>query len=222
MTPLFYGQKDADSQVLWEHKFAEYKALLPTVDEWVLMFAATLSLYPGHSPLDDLCHGGTMAARTNLIFYNQTMKSFFSRSLLALALLGLPLVSFALDPHDAQSINALSTQGVTTTTPQTITLLTLTTHAVNSGTNSYFIWATVKFDLPLGGDYTLQLANAGTAIASTVIRISGQGYVTLMTEVESLAVSTALTLQVVCKNSGDPYKFPTATLMINGQAGATQ
>lgn len=149
-----------------------------------------------------------------------SLRSLSAVALLCLTLSGPP--AYALDPHDAQSIQASQIQGVTSATPQTITLLTLTTHAVQAGVNSYFIWATVKFSVPLGGDYTLQLANGGTAIAATVVKIAGEGYVTLMTEVESIAASTAITLQTVCTLSGEPYKFPTATLVINGQAGNTQ
>lgn len=128
----------------------------------------------------------------------------------------------ALDPHDAQvsTVTAQNYNSITGTL--TFTITSLTSHAVNSGTNSYFYRAFVKYDVPLGGECSLQLAQGSTAIAATVTPISGEGFVALETEVESVAASTVINLQIVAKHAGDPMKIPRATLVIEGLAGATQ
>lgn len=145
------------------------------------------------------------------------MKKYLIALLVALA-----LPAFALDPHDAQ-VSAVTAQSYTSVVGTlTFTITSLTTHAVNSGTNSYFYYATVRYDVPSGQECSLQLTQGTTPIATTVTPISGRGDITLMTEVESVATSTVVKVQVVAKNPGDPISIQLATLMINGQAGATQ
>ena len=139
------------------------------------------------------------------------------------ALLAFVLPAFALDPHDAQVSNVTTAASTTSTSAaQAVTVATLTTHAVNAGTNSYIIMAQVDFEAPSGGAVTLQLTNDGTAIAGTARLVSNQGGVTLMAEVENIAVSKAITIQAVIAPSGATFKVNKASLVINGQAGATQ
>ncbi len=140
----------------------------------------------------------------------------------ALALISFSTPAFALDPHDAQ-VSHVSAQSVTsTTTAYSGTITSLTTVAVNSGTNSYLIFATVDYEAPSGGAVTLQLTNDGTAIAGASRVVSNSGSVTLMTEVEGIAASKVIALKALIAPSGATIKISKASLVINGQAGATQ
>lgn len=140
----------------------------------------------------------------------------------AFAALAISTPAFALDPHDAQVTSTTDYSTTTTTTPQTLTILTLTTHAVNAGTNSYLISADVSYEVPSGTPLYFQLANAGTAIAGTLVKVNNAGRISIHTEVENIAASVAITLQAVVKTSTTPVKIAQADLVINGQAGATQ
>lgn len=140
--------------------------------------------------------------------------------LASVAFLSLP--AMALDPHEVKSVLVTAVNNVSTTTPQTFTIATITTVGVNSGTNSYEYVADVTYDTSLGSEVTLQIAQAGTAVASSVKPVSGSGHVTLHGTAESVANSTAITIQAVVVNAGVPIKIPRATLVIVGLAGATQ
>lgn len=148
------------------------------------------------------------------------MKKYLLLLLASVSLLTLP--ALALDPHDTQSTQVLAVNNVSTTTPQTFTIATLTTHAVNSGTNSYIYTADITYDTSLGSEVTLQIAQAGTAVTASQKPISGSGHVTIHGTAEAVAGSTAITIQAVVANTGVPIKIARATLVIVGLAGATQ
>src|ERR1700731_4297565 len=89
------------------------------------------------------------------VSHNPPMKRFLSL-LACMAVLSLP--ALALDPHDAQTAAVTATTlPVSTSAAQVTSLLSLTSHAVNSGTNSYFVWANVRYSGPLGDAVHLQL-----------------------------------------------------------------
>lgn len=149
------------------------------------------------------------------------MKKTFS-TLLAIVALAFTAPLFALDPHDAQSVTVREFSTITTTTPQTVDITSLTTHAVNSGTNSYIYTADLGYDVPSGGAVTFQLTQGTTPIATTLTKVSTTGHVVLTAEVESVATSTVVKLQAVAKYATTPIKVGKATLTIVGLAGATQ
>lgn len=146
------------------------------------------------------------------------MKKFLV-PLLAVVLMALPV--FALDPHDAQSVNVTNVNNVATTAPQTFTIATLTTHAVNSGTNSYICTANIAYEVPSGGQVSFQISKGGVAI-SAVRTVSNGGHITITCEAESVATSSVITIQAVANNITDPVRVGSATLTILGLAGATQ
>lgn len=145
-----------------------------------------------------------------------------NRLLLLFAVFALAMPVLALDPHEVKSTLVTAVNNTSTTTPQTFTIATITITGVNSGTNSYEYTADVTYDTSLGSETTLQIAQAGTAVASSVKPVSGTGHVTLHGTAESVANSTAITIQAVVVNAGVRINVPRATLVVVGLAGATQ
>lgn len=148
------------------------------------------------------------------------MKSKVLLFLAAFSLLTLP--ALALDPHEVKSTLVTAVNNVSTTTPQTFTIATITLTGVNSGTNSYVYTANVTYDTSLGNEVTLQIAQAGTVVANSVKPVSGSGHVTLTGTAEGVANSTAITIQAIVTNAGVPINVSRATLTCVGLAGATQ
>lgn len=150
------------------------------------------------------------------------MKTKFKSFILPLlAILALASPALALDPHDAQISVVTNTNILTSAGPQTVTLTTLTSRAVNSGTNSYFIRGIVKFNVPVNGPTTLRLLSGASTVLQSY-KLGGEGYAVIEAEVEGVPVSTVFSLQIVANNTGDTIKSAFASLAILGLAGATQ
>lgn len=162
------------------------------------------------------------------------MKAF----LLSALLFCLPLISFALDPHDAQ-ITAitvpilLQNSAAGATTYANLAGFSLTSHAVNSGTNSYIVDVDLEFVESSGANnavyfqLTSTISSTTTAVASTVTGVGGRGHIHLMAELESIAVSTVFNVQQKFTYASNPGNTGTvtvtaATMRIVGLAGNTQ
>lgn len=158
--------------------------------------------------------------------------------LCASALLFAALPAMALDPHDAQvtSLTAalnLNNSASTATTYANVAGFTLTTHAVNSGTNSYLIDAWVTFAEgsqaanAVTVDLTTTVSSVTTEVPNTAISFGGSKTVHFIAEVESLAVGNVVNLRVKFANVASGSNVNTlavqaGVLRIVGLAGATQ
>lgn len=141
------------------------------------------------------------------------MKKFLLSLLFALAL---AFPALAIDNQVVNITTAVS--NTATTTPQTFTLATLTTAAVNSGVNNYTLVARYKYNAPLGTPASIQFSNAGTLVTGATAVLSGEGEGTLTTSISNVATGTALTLQLVINTAKNTVKISTVQFVILGVA----
>lgn len=130
-----------------------------------------------------------------------------------------PVCSEALDPHDSQGVDLLN--GIATTSITPAAVLTLTSHAVNSGTNSYVVTALVDYYESAPGRIGTITLTVGTNTLVTKT-VGGGGSVTLRAEVESVAASTAVAIKYAAGGQGDKLQVAYAHLDIVGLAGVSQ
>ena len=147
--------------------------------------------------------------------------------LLSLALFALTSPLMALDPHYVGSTTVREYSSQSSTSPATVTIASLTSVAVNSGTNSYFITATLSgYEVPSGGAVQFEITVDGTAIADSVITVSTTGNITLTGTIENIAVSKVIAVKAIATGGTTSYPMPIyvkkATLSAVGLAGATQ
>lgn len=144
--------------------------------------------------------------------------------LLAVGLL-LTAPLFALDPHYAGSITNQSLSFNSATAGETDNLAQLSPNTVNSGTNSFYIQANLKFDAPDGFAVHVQISktvsSTTTIFSDTVQNITGPGYLSITTEQENIAASTTIQVQVLFDVAGSRCGFGRVTLSAIGLAGST-
>lgn len=147
------------------------------------------------------------------------------RALFLAAALVLAVPAFALDPHDSQIASVSNVTLPVSPAAATVTsIVSLTSHAVNSGTNSYYVFGNVRYSGPLGNSVHIQLYKtvSGTTTVLLTKTIRGDGDIQLTTQLESVAASTTLGIAILQDVAGLPQKIDSAVVTILGLAGNTQ
>lgn len=144
------------------------------------------------------------------------------RFLLACALLALAVPALAADQHEAYLVTNATNVVISSSTYTTI--LSITSKAVNTGTNSYILTAVIPYVESQGvdGNVSFELTAGSTVLQTWAVR-GGPGYIVLRAETESVASSTVLAVKAKCNNTNVTLTIPPgATFDDLGLSGNTQ